>query len=91
LKTFALAIAASLALLGGCATEPPGDPLANAVVAALKQDENVSKFDFKVDNAEGKVTVAGNVKNEFQQYQAGVVAKKVPGVKSVDNQVKVAE
>jgi osmotically-inducible protein OsmY len=89
LKKIALALVASLSLLAaGCATI---DPVEAGVQEALKKDENVAKFDFDVKNEDGKVTLGGKVKNEFQQYQAGVVAKKVTGVKSVDNKVTVAE
>ncbi|HZE91081.1 MAG TPA: BON domain-containing protein [Rhizobacter sp.] len=88
MKKIALALIASLALIGGCATM---DPVTSGVTTALKNDEHVGKFDFQVENVEGTVTLNGIVNNEFQQYQAGAVAKKVEGVKKVDNKVKVAE
>jgi hypothetical protein len=88
LKKIALALVASFALLGaGCATM---DPTESAVQEALKKDENVGKFDFGVKTDEaGKIVVTGKVKNEFQQYQTGVVAKKAAAGKTVDNKVEV--
>jgi osmotically-inducible protein OsmY len=87
LKKITLALLACAALLTGCATGP--DPVETDVQAALKKDEYVKKFDIKAENKDGDVTLTGNVDNDFQKYQAGVVAKDVKGVKKVENKLKV--
>lgn len=89
MKKIILALMTSVALLAGCQTMPKSDSVADNVNAALKKDEYVKKFDIKATNEDGKVTLTGKVDNEFQQYQSGVVAKGVQGVKSVDNKIKV--
>lgn len=72
---------------------PAEDAALNAkVMAALKADQYVGKFDLKsTANTAGEVTVSGKVRNEFQQYQAGAAAKAVAGVTKVDNKVKLDE
>ncbi|MDQ9169347.1 BON domain-containing protein [Oxalobacteraceae bacterium R-40] len=89
MKKITLALMTSVALLAGCQTMSGPDPVAKNVEAALKKDEYVKKFDIKAANDNGKVTLTGKVDNEFQQYQSGAVAKKVEGVKSIDNKIKV--
>lgn len=87
MKKITLAILACGVLLTGCQTM--SDPVSTSVQSALKKDEHISKFDIKADNDGGNVTLTGKVDNDFQKYQAGVVAKSVTGVKKVDNKVKV--
>jgi osmotically-inducible protein OsmY len=89
LKKITLALMTAVALLAGCASMQKADTVGPNVQAALKKDEYVGKFDLKAANQGGKVTLTGKVDNEFQQYQAGTVAKKVEGVKEVDNKIKV--
>jgi hyperosmotically inducible protein len=88
LKKLTVALLACAALLAGCQTAPAGDPVANKVQAALKKDDFVGKFDIKAAHSDGKVTLTGNVRNEFQSYHAETVAKGVEGVKSVENNIK---
>ena len=89
MKKITLALMTSVALLAGCQSMQKADTVGPNVQAALKKDEYVGKFDLKASNDDGKVTLTGKVDNSFQQYQAGAVAKKVEGVKSVDNKIKV--
>lgn len=89
-----LAIFACAAFIGGCATgggEAANDAALNAKVqSALKADQYVGKLPItSTANSEGVVTLSGNVQNSFQQYAAGDAAKKVSGVKKVDNKIKV--
>lgn len=89
MKKITIAILTCAAFLAGCQSMTTGDSVGPKVEAALKKDEYVGKFNLKAKNEDGKVTLTGKVDNEFQQYQSGVVAKKVEGVKSVDNKIKV--
>lgn len=89
MKKITLALMTSVALLAGCQTMSGPDPVAQNVQAALKKDDHTKKFDIKAANDGGKVTLTGDVDNDFQKYQSGVVAKEVSGVKSVDNKIKV--
>ena len=96
-----IAVLSGAALLAGCQSmqksdskpaqkaEAKADTLGPAVQTALKNDENLKQFDIKaIGGDDGKVTLTGKVNNDFQVWHSGVVAKKVDGVKSVDNKVK---
>lgn len=89
MKKITVALLACAALLAGCQTGPTTDPVVTRVESALKKDDFVGKFDIKAKHDQGKVTLDGKVNNDFQKYHAGEVAKKVDGVKSVDNKVKI--
>ena len=104
MKKITIAVLACAALLAGCqsmqqsdsksgqkaeAAAPKADTLGPTVQTALKSDENLKKFDIKATGGDdGKVTLTGKVDNDFQVWHSGEVAKKVSGVKSVDNKVK---
>lgn len=70
----------------------PDAALTTAVTAALAKEEQLKGA--KVSAAattDGAVTVSGTVKNDWQLYLAGDIAKNTAGVKSVKNSVKVAD
>lgn len=70
----------------------PDAALTKAVTAALAKEAQLAGT--KVTAAattDGTVTLTGTVKNDWQQYLAGDIAKKTAGVKTVKNSVKVPD
>jgi hyperosmotically inducible protein len=57
------------------------------VKTALLEDQDVKSFDLKVETRKGEVMLSGLVDNTFQRDRAVLVARSVPGVVAVDNQV----
>jgi len=89
-KQLLVAALACSALLGGCAIVDSND-INKRVEAALKSDPELGKFPLKATTEYGHVTISGTVNNEWQQFKAGQVAKGVEGVKTLKNNVKVAD
>lgn len=100
----ALALVLVSAALAGCAiTEmdaPKAAPapaaaaadaaLTKDVTAALAKEAQLSGTQITANaTTDGAVTLSGTVKNSWQQYLAGDIAKKTKGVKSVKNSIKV--
>ncbi|HKJ82960.1 MAG TPA: BON domain-containing protein [Mariprofundaceae bacterium] len=71
--------------------KPTADELASdswitaQVKSKLVEDPDVSAFTIHLETVAGKVYLLGVVKNAHQRYQAASVAKKVKGVKSIEN------
>jgi osmotically-inducible protein OsmY len=101
LKTIlALAVAGVLA---ACSNMPgaPGGPTRTAgqavddttigtkLKAALVADPDLSAMKINVDTTQGNVRLKGEVKNVAAWRKAGDLARKIEGVKSVDNQLVV--
>lgn len=87
-----LAILACTAFVGGCAGMAiDSSDINKQVEAALKADSEVGKFPIKSTTDYGHVTLSGTVNNQWQQFKAGDIAKKVPGVKTVKNNVKITD
>lgn len=87
-----LAVLACAAFLGGCAGATiESSDINNQVQAALKADAEVGSFNLKSTTDYGHVTLSGTVNNQWQQFKAGDIAKKVPGVRTVKNKVKIAD
>ncbi|TFZ05296.1 BON domain-containing protein [Ramlibacter henchirensis] len=57
--------------------------------AALAADPELSALKINVDTTQGNVRLRGEVKNMQLWRKAGDVARKVEGVKSVDNQLVI--
>jgi cytidylate kinase len=66
-----------------------GMALSAHVRAALRADETTNGVDVTIDSADGAVTLRGIVLNEGEKAAARQVAAGVPGVTSVDNQLRV--
>lgn len=67
---------------------PDGDvALTKAVREALEREANVRDVDIRV--TDGDVLLTGSVSTPVQKDAAGVAAKNVPGVRTVDNQLMV--
>jgi len=100
----ALIIAAATALsLVGCAGMPggPGGPTRTAgqaiddvtigtkMKSALAADPELSALKINVDTTQGNVRLRGEVKSTALRRKAEDIARKIEGVKSVDNQLMV--
>lgn len=87
-----IAVLACTAFMGGCAgVMVDSQDINKRVESALKSDSELGKFPLKATTDYGHVTVSGTVNNDWQKFKAGDVVKKVDGVKTVKNSVKVAE
>ncbi len=71
--------------------KPPisDDNISDKVQVKLAQDTVVKGGALKIDVKDGVVTISGKVANENQKSKAEKLAKKVQGVKSVNNQILV--
>lgn len=68
----------------------PSAALSAAVTTALGKEAQLAGTKITAAaTTDGAVTLTGNVKNEWQQYLAGDIAKKTAGIKSVKNSIKV--
>ena len=67
-----------------------GAALTTKVKTALAKDEGLKTMtDIDVDSKDGVVTLKGKVDSADMKKKAGDIAKKVSGVKSVKNELKV--
>lgn len=102
-RAFALAIFS--ALLAGCATTGDEAKPATAASAVSSADAKIEKDveaalakESQLDGAkldasvkDGAATLTGTVKNDWLKYVAETTAKKVTGVTSVKNSIKVPD
>ena len=65
------------------------DAITNNVMIKLANDPVVKGGAFKVDVKDGVVTLRGNVETDRQKEKASKVAKKVKGVKQVNNELTI--
>jgi osmotically-inducible protein OsmY len=92
---FALAIAAALLGLAGCATSPGGNSFFDdaattmRVKKAIYNDPSLKVMDVSVATEDGVVSLSGTVKSKAERTKATAVASKVEGVKKVKNDLKV--
>ncbi len=63
--------------------------LTNQVKSAFALSKRLSAYDLRVEVKDGVVTLTGQAPTEVDKELAGNVAKDVPEVKSVDNQIQV--
>ena len=68
---------------------PEDDRLYNKVRMKLAENQEVNGGGIDVTVHDGNVTLKGKVLKEKQRTKAASVAKKVKGVKTVDNQLTV--
>lgn len=59
------------------------------VSSRLSADDHVGRFDIAVSTAKGTVKLSGTVNSFEARDQAVLIAKIVPGVTSVNNQIRV--
>ncbi len=92
---FAVAIAAALLGLAGCATSPGGtsffdDAATTArVKKAIFNEPSLQVMNVSVTTEDGVVNLSGSVKSKAERSKASAVAIKVEGVKKVKNDLKV--
>jgi osmotically-inducible protein OsmY len=80
----------SLSRVGDTAGQIVGDATITArVKAALVAEKNVRSTDIDVDTFQGKVILRGTVPDAEQIALAAEIARKVDGVKTVDNRLAV--
>jgi osmotically-inducible protein OsmY len=91
---------ATIGCLSGCRVahndETAGQYLDDTTVkarakAALIGDKEVSSDDFTIDVYQGRVTLTGVTKSAQESKRAEEDIRKVPGVKSVQNEVRIAQ
>jgi hyperosmotically inducible protein len=70
-------------------TEVDDSVVTTQVKSALLADADVKSFDFKVETRKGEVQLSGFVDNQVQLDRAIAVARAVPGVTSVMNNVSL--
>lgn len=91
----AVLLVATLAACGGSPTrESTGEyiddtAITTKVKAAFVQDKLVSAGDIKVETFKGSVQLSGFADSPAEIQQAVSVASKVPGVKSVRNDIRL--
>jgi osmotically-inducible protein OsmY len=79
------------AVLGQDASTPPSadNKIQDQVRIKLTQDQDVKGGALDVAVKDGVVTIKGRVDTEHAKSKAGKLAKKVKGVKDVDNELTV--
>ena len=88
---------ATIGCLAGCrvahneATTVDDTTLKARATAALVGDKQVSSHDFTIDVYQGHVTMTGVAQNAQESKRAEEDIRKVPGVKSVQNEVRIAQ
>lgn len=70
-------------------TEVDDSVVTTQVKSALLADADIKSFDFKVETRKGEVQLSGFVDNQAQLDRAIAVARAVPGVASVMNNVSL--
>jgi hyperosmotically inducible periplasmic protein len=92
LFSFILAVFLVLPVLKSAADKPvPDDLIYDLVRQKLAGDKDVKGGALTVDVKDGVVTLSGNAQLERQKDKAERLTRKVKGVKSVVNQIKVVK
>jgi hyperosmotically inducible periplasmic protein len=93
-----VAVALAVVLLGGCAATPTQEStgeyvddtaLTTKVKTALLQDPEVSGLAINVETFKGEVQLSGFANTEAERQRAAALAKKVPGVVAVTNDIRL--
>ena len=91
--TVAFVLAAALAGCAGVGTSTGAFVDDSIITSKLKtelyRDKTISGWDIKVITRGGVVQLSGFVKSETEKVRAGEIAKSIPGVKSVSNDLIV--
>ncbi len=86
-----LVLAIVLGLVVGCARKPDDAKISGEIQGKFSQDSGLSTKQLTVQASNGVVTLAGTVDNDAQREAASRQAASVPGVKTVVNNLKVAD
>lgn len=92
MQKIVLALACSL-LLAACDNKPPRpktEALAEQVKAALVNEAGPEADNLEVESNAGVIRIKGRVNSADTRQRAHEAAKKVPGVKWVQNQISIA-
>lgn len=85
-----LVLFVTLVMPAVAAKQPVDDAyLSDSIRSRLAADQIVKGGAIEVDVKDGVVTLKGKVEEEKQKSKAEKIAKKVNGVKSVDNQIVI--
>ena len=87
---YALLVATLFVLLAAPAHAQPDELLATAVHEALAEDRRVDAQQVRVEAKEGTVRLIGEVDTDQEREAAEKVARRVRGVRRVENQLTVA-
>lgn len=91
--TVAFVLSATLAGCAGAGTSTGAFVDDSVITSKLKtelyRDKTTSGWDIKVITRGGVVQLSGFVKSEAEKTRAGEIAKSIPGVKSVSNDLIV--
>jgi hyperosmotically inducible periplasmic protein len=92
--TAALVLAGCSSMMGGDSTRSTGQAvddvgIGTQIKAGLAGDPDLSAFKINVDSTQGNVRLKGEVKSMALRRKAEDLARKVNGVKSVDNQLVI--
>jgi len=93
-----VAAALTVVLLGGCAGSPTQEStgeylddsaLTTKVKSTLLNDPQVSGLAINVETFKGEVQLSGFANTEAERQRAAALAKKVPGVLAVTNDIRL--
>lgn len=93
-----VAVALAIVLLGGCAATPTQEStgeyiddstLTTKVKTTLLQDPQVSGLGINVETFKGEVQLSGFANTEAERQRAAALARKVPGVVAVTNDIRL--
>jgi len=92
--TAALTLVGCSSMTGGDGTRSTGEAvddvgIGTQVNAALAGDPDLSAYKINVDSTQGNVRLKGEVKSMALRRKAEDLARKVKGVKAVDNQLVI--
>ena len=90
-KRALLSFSFAVTLFAAQKTPITDDIINDRVKLKLAQDTVVKGGGLGIDVKNGVVTLTGKVESEKQKQKAERLAKKVEGVKSVDNKIQVAQ
>jgi len=89
-------VALAILTLAGCAAPGATADVSDAALRAdvkerLTRDAFVERYDIDVRVEDGVVTLHGSVANTYEREQAAEVARKVAGVRRVENRIVAGE
>jgi hyperosmotically inducible protein len=90
-KRVLLSVSLAAGLFAADKTPLTDDMINDKVKLKLAQDLVVKGGALGIDVKNGAVTLSGKVESEKQRQKAEKLAKKVEGVKSVENKIQVAQ
>ena len=87
----ALVLAIVMGLLVSCTRKPDDTKISSEIQGKFNQDSGLSTKQLTVQTSDGVVTLAGTVDNDAQREAASRQAASVAGVKTVVNNLKLAD